>query len=153
MYAPLYGYEHVCLRLFNVYGPRQNPDHPYANVTCKFAHAAARGAPVTLYGDGKQTRDFVFVDDAVEAFIRVSNPTQARVYNVGTGQDAAIGHLLHLVQELSGARLKVDQCPPWPNDIRAIRADVSLLARDTGFQPRVSLAQGLLRTIEFFQHG
>jgi UDP-glucose 4-epimerase len=153
MYRSLYGYDYVCLRLFNVYGPRQNPDHPYANVTCKFAHAVAQRTSVKLYGDGRQTRDFVFVDDVVEAFLRVSNPTASRIYNVGTGQDVPIGHLLHLVQELSGVRLNVEQCPPWPNDIRAIRADVSLLARETGFQPRVSLTEGLKRTIEFFKHG
>jgi nucleoside-diphosphate-sugar epimerase len=153
MYQPLYGYQYVCLRLFNVYGPRQNPNHPYANVTCKFAHAVARQEPVKLYGDGRQTRDFVFVDDVVEAFMRVSRPTPARIYNVGTGQEASIEHLLHLVQELGGVRLKVERADPWPNDIRAIRADVSLLARDTGFRPQVSLSEGLGRTIDFFRHG
>jgi nucleoside-diphosphate-sugar epimerase len=152
MYQSLYGYEYVCLRLFNVYGPRQNPDHPYANVTCKFAQAAARQMPVKLYGDGKQTRDFVFVDDVIDAFMRVSNPTPERLYNVGTGQDASIEHMLHLVQELSGTKLTVERCPPWPNDTRAIRADVSLLERDTGFHARVPLAEGLRRTIEFFRH-
>jgi UDP-glucose 4-epimerase len=152
MYQPVHGYDYVCLRLFNVYGPRQNPDHPYANVTCKFAHAVAQGTPVRLYGDGQQTRDFVFVDDVVEAFMRVSTPTPARIYNVGTEQDASIAHLLALCQRLGGVTLQVEQCPPWPNDIRAIRADVSRLRRDTGFAPRISLEEGLRRTIDHFRH-
>jgi UDP-glucose 4-epimerase len=151
MYAPLHGFEHVSLRLFNVYGPRQNPDHPYANVTCKFARAAAEGSPVTLYGDGKQTRDFVFVDDVVEAFMRASVGAPRAVYNVGTGQDAAIIDLLETVQGIAGARLEVDRRPPWPNDIRRIRADISAMREDLGFAPEVSLRDGLERTVAFFR--
>src|SRR5687767_1775883 len=71
LYAPLHGFSHVALRLFNVYGPRQSPNHPYANVTCKLAHAVANALPIDVYGDGDQTRDFVFVDDVVSAFVRV----------------------------------------------------------------------------------
>jgi nucleoside-diphosphate-sugar epimerase len=151
MYQPVHGYDYVCLRLFNVYGPRQNPDHPYANVTCKFAHAVAHGSGVRMYGDGQQTRDFVFVDDVVEAFMRVSRPTPARIYNVGTGQDASIAHLLALCQRLGGVTLPVEHCPPWPNDIRAIRADATRLHQDTGFAVQVSLEDGLRRTIDYFR--
>jgi UDP-glucose 4-epimerase len=78
MYGGLWGFTHTSLRLFNVYGPRQSPDHPYANVTCKFTHAAARGLGVKLYGDGEQSRDFVFVDDVVDAFVRVGCPLPPR---------------------------------------------------------------------------
>lgn len=69
MYRLLYGVEYVALRFFNVYGPRQSPTHPYANVTCKFSQAAALSAPIKLYGEGTQTRDFVHVDDVVASLL------------------------------------------------------------------------------------
>jgi UDP-glucose 4-epimerase len=146
------GYDDVCLRLFNVYGPKQNAEHPYANVTCKFSKAAARGTPVTLYGDGRQTRDFIYVDDVVDAMLAVARaPTPRRVYNVGTGSDASLGTLLELVQEIAEIDLSVQREPPWPNDIRAIRADVTALRADVGWAPRVELREGLRRTIEWFR--
>jgi UDP-glucose 4-epimerase len=151
MYQPLFGYDYACLRLFNVYGPRQNPDHPYANVTCKFAHAAAEGRPVRLYGDGEQSRDFIYVDDVVTAFLLSCEPTPQRIYNVGTGEEHSIRHLLNEVQRLSGRRLKVECHPAWPNDIRSIRADISRAAADLGFVARVRLSVGLARTIRHFE--
>lgn len=151
LYAGLHGFEHVSLRLFNVYGPRQNPNHPYANVTCKFAHAAANGTGVKLYGDGAQTRDFVYVDDVVDALLRVSGRTRHAVYNVGSGTEHSIAELLGLVQRLAGAKLPVEQCPPWPNDIRAIRADVTQMAQDHAWAPRVELPAGLEATIAHFR--
>lgn len=151
MYQDLLGYDFCVLRLFNVYGPRQNPNHAYANVTCKFAHAAAKGLPVTMYGDGHQTRDFVFVADVVSAFVRALEPTQSKLYNVGTGQDASIAMMLETVQRVSGTQLKVDRQPPWTNDIRAIRADVSRLRSEFRLPPLTELAVGLARTWEYFR--
>ncbi|MDQ3030791.1 MAG: NAD-dependent epimerase/dehydratase family protein [Myxococcota bacterium] len=151
MYRDLAGFSDVSLRLFNVYGPRQSPDHPYANVTCKFSDAAARGGAVKLYGDGKQTRDFVYVDDVVDAMLRVSGPTRERVYNVGTGTDVSIGELLQLVQRVAGTELRVEQLDSWPNDIRAIRADVSRIHDELSFEAKMSLAAGLARTVRFFR--
>ena len=151
MYAPLFGYSHVSLRLFNVYGPRQNPDHPYANVTCKFAYAAARGTPVALYGDGRQSRDFIYVDDVVDALLAVERQAAEPVYNVGTGEDAAILDLLHLAERAGGRKLAVEPKAAWPNDIRAIRADASRLAGETGWKPQVSLSTGMQRTVDWFR--
>lgn len=150
MYSALYGFSYTALRLFNVYGPRQNPDHPYANVTCKFAFAAARGQGVRLYGDGGQSRDFVYVDDVVDAFLAVEAGSAERVYNVGTGEDASILSLLGHVEAASGAKLAVERLAPWPNDIRAIRADTSRLRAEKGWAPRVGLADGLGRTVASF---
>jgi UDP-glucose 4-epimerase len=152
MYRTKIGYDDVSFRLFNVYGPRQKPDHPYANVTCKYCWAAATGAPVVLFGDGEQTRDFIYVDDVVRVLLAaMDRPTPRRVYNVGTGQDASIGTLLELVQSLAGRRLTVERRPPWPNDIRAIAADTRRLQEDVGFSPEVSLSEGLSRTIDYFR--
>jgi UDP-glucose 4-epimerase len=153
MYAPLNHYEHVSLRLFNVYGPRQNPHHPYANVTCKFARAAALDEAVKLYGNGEQTRDFVYVSDVVEAFLAAAAPTPQRVYNVGTGTDRSINSLLTELHGISGKPLRTEQGGEWPNDIRAIRADISRIREDLGFKPAVPLRDGLERTYAFFRRG
>lgn len=151
MYRELLGYDFCVLRLFNVYGPRQNPSHAYANVTCKFAHAAAKRLPVTLYGDGQQTRDFVFVDDVVSAFLRALEPTPSTLYNIGTGQDVSIATMLETVQQVSGVKLVVDRQPPWTNDIKAIRADVSRAQRELALTAATSLPMGLTRTWKFFE--
>lgn len=151
MYQERDGYEYCCLRLFNVYGPRQNPHHPYANVTCKFAHAAASDRRVKLYGTGENTRDFVFVDDVVAAFLRAGEVTPSRLYNVGTAKDASIRSLLSTVEQVSGVKLEVEQLPAWSNDIKAIRADVSRAANELSLEAKVGLAQGLARTVEYFR--
>jgi len=152
LYRERYGFDDVSLRFFNVYGPGQSPKHPYANVTCRFSRAAAVGEAVDLYGDGAQTRDFVFIDDVVDAIVAAATkPTASRVYNIGTGRDASIADLLSKVQELSGARLTVRKHAAWANDIRHIRADISLAGRELGFAPKVGLDEGLQRTIDFFR--
>lgn len=151
MYRERDGYEHCSLRLFNVYGPRQNPMHPYANVTCKFSHAAATGGGIKLYGTGENSRDFVYIDDVVRALLRAGSRTPRAVYNVGTGQDTSIVSLLATIERLGGVRLKAERCPPWSNDIKAIRAEVGALADDLGVRAQVGLDEGLKRTIEFFR--
>ena len=151
MYAPLYGFRYTALRLFNVYGPGQNPHHPYANVTCKFARAAARGEAVPLYGDGDQTRDFVYIDDVIAAFLAVEHDSAAPVYNVGTGSDAPIRALIDHASAAAGQPLRVEHRPPWPNDIRKIQSDCDLLRGETGWAPQVSLADGIARTVAWFR--
>lgn len=152
MYRSRLGFDDVSLRFFNVYGPGQSPKHPYANVTCRFSRAAALGGEVELFGDGGQTRDFIFIDDVIDAVCKVAfAPVKARVYNVGTGRDASIASLLESVQRLGGARMKVQRRDAWPNDIRHIRADISTIQRDFDFAPRVSLDDGLASTVDFFR--
>ena len=152
LYAPMYGISHTSLRLFNVYGPRQSPNHPYANVTCKFSYAAATNEGVNLYGDGEQSRDFVYVDDVVRAFLLVGSESDAPVYNVGTGQETSIVELLSLVRELTGNSVGATPCPPWPNDIRSIRADIGRIRKAFDFVPKTSLRDGLRATIDSFKH-
>jgi nucleoside-diphosphate-sugar epimerase len=151
MYAGLYGYEAVALRLFNVFGPRQSPTHPYANVTCKFSHAAANGLGVKLYGSGEQSRDFVYVDDVVAAFLAVAEGADEPFYNVGSGQNTSIADLLRIVQEVADRKLDVEQMPPWPNDIRAIRADVERIRTEFKLPEPTPLHEGLRRTVAFFR--
>ena len=150
LYSAMHGLTHCSLRLFNVYGPRQAPDHPYANVTCKFSHAAANGLPVKLYGDGRQSRDFVYVADVVRAFLAVLERSDQQMYNVGTGETARINDLIGELGGIAGRALEVEQCAPWPNDIRSIRADTSRFETEFGFRPQVPLSEGLRETVEFF---
>lgn len=151
LYAPIHGYSHTSLRLFNVYGPRQSPDHPYANVTCKFAHAVTASKTIDLYGDGEQSRDFVYVDDVVRAFVTVAESSKRPVYNVGSGVSRSINELLEIVERVGETQLTRRQLPPWPNDIRSIRADVELIAQDHDFRARTSLEEGIASTIRYFR--
>jgi UDP-glucose 4-epimerase len=151
MYGRLHGFSHCSLRFFNVYGPRQSIDHPYANVTCKFSHAAATGAPINLYGDGQQTRDFVFVDDVVRSLLLVLNDSPSVCYNIGTGAETSINDLIGALQRLAGSELTVCQQPPWPNDVRRVAADLSRARRELGYAPQVGIEEGLSRTVAFFQ--
>lgn len=151
LYGAMHGFSHCSLRLFNVYGPRQATDHPYANVTCKFSHAAANDLPVKLFGDGEQSRDFVYVDDVVSAFMAVLEASTEQIYNVGTGRTATINELIRELGRTSGKCLAAEQCPPWPNDIRSIKANTSRFIGEFGFAPRVGIREGLERTFEFFR--
>lgn len=151
MYRSRIGFDDVALRFFNVYGPGQSTKHPYANVTCRFSHAAAKGSAVQLYGDGSVTRDFIYIDDVVEAVLTVAfEKTRHRVYNVGTGRSVSIADLLDTVQRLAARPLAVERHAAWPNDIQDIVADVGRLEGEFRFRARVGLEQGLRRTIEYF---
>ncbi len=151
MYRSRLGFDDVALRFFNVYGPGQSPKHPYANVTCRFSHAAAHGSAVQLYGDGSVTRDFIYIDDVVDAVLAVAfRPTQHRVYNVGTGRTASIADLLATVQRLAHRPITVERHPAWPNDIQSICANVDRLQQELGVSARVGFEDGLRQTIEYF---
>jgi UDP-glucose 4-epimerase len=151
MYRTRHGFDDVALRFFNVYGPGQSTKHPYANVTCRFSHAAAHGGAVQLFGDGSVTRDFIYIDDVVAAVLAVAfQPTARRVYNVGTGRAASIAELLAIVQRLAPKPITVERHPAWPNDIQNICADMSLLESELGFRAQVGFEQGLRQTIDYF---
>lgn len=151
MYGAMHGFSHCSLRFFNVYGPRQAIDHPYANVTCKFSHAAAKGLPIKLYGDGEQSRDFVYVDDVVGSLLLVLSGSKSVVYNIGTGVQTSIMRLISSLEDISGRRLEIDRQDEWPNDIRRISADLSLAESEIGYSANVGIADGLARTVAFFR--
>lgn len=151
MYSTLRGYSYCSLRLFNVYGPRQAVDHPYANVTCKFSHAAANGLPVRKYGDGNQTRDFIYIDDVVRAFLCVIDTSENKTYNIGTGRSRSINDLIAALEKIIERPLGVEALDPWPNDIRHIRADIRRFTEDFQPKPLVDLEDGLARTVASFR--
>ncbi len=151
----------VCLRLFNVYGPRQDPGSEYSGVIARFAEAAVAGSTVTVYGDGLQTRDFVYVEDVAAAFVRAAEAPAGRleaagtgapegvpaaVVNVGTGAQSSVLDLVAALRAASGRELPVEHRPARPADIRASQADVARAASVFDWRPTVSLSDGLART-------
>jgi nucleoside-diphosphate-sugar epimerase len=130
----------VSLRYFTVYGPRQRPDMGFHN----FIRATLRGEPITLYGDGEQTRDFTFVHDAVSATIAAAERgVPGRVYNIGGGSRVSVNEVLDLIGRIAGRKPLVAADSAQKGDMRHTYADTSLARADLGFAPRVGLEQGL----------
>jgi len=130
----------VSLRYFTVYGPRQRPDMGFH----KFLRAAIRREPITLYGDGEQTRDFTFVHDAVGATIAAATRgVPGRVYNVGGGSRVSMNDVVELMGRVSGRTLVVTRGDAQKGDMRHTYADTTRARQDLGFAPRVGLEEGL----------
>jgi UDP-glucose 4-epimerase len=144
-FAALGRVETVCLRFFNVYGPRQDPDSPYAAVIPTFLRRAREGRPFPVHGDGLQTRDFTFVGDVVRGILAAGRTpgVSGRVYNIAAGRPISVRDLAREVARILGAPDAVEVLPPRPGDIRDSWADVSAARRDLGFAARVSLEEGL----------
>ena len=130
----------VALRYFTVYGPRQRPDMGFH----KFLRAAIRQEPISLYGDGEQTRDFTYVHDAVSATIAAATKgVPGRVYNVGGGSRVSMNHVIDIIGRVSGRPLAVNRDAAQMGDMRHTFADTTLARQDLGFAPRVGLEEGL----------
>jgi UDP-glucose 4-epimerase len=141
------------LRLFNIYGPRQDPLSPYSGVISRFCDRLLRGRPIDLHGDGEQTRDFVYVDDAVAAFLAAMQmaSTEHKVFNVCTGRATSISTLARLTAELCGVPLVTCKRPARSADIRVSLGDPSRATEVLGFTAATPLARGLGLTIAFLQ--
>jgi nucleoside-diphosphate-sugar epimerase len=145
-YRGSFGIPTVALRYFTVYGPRQRPDMGIH----RFFEAARAGAPVTVYGDGKQTRDFTYVDDAARATIAaLTRPTRELAYNVGGGHRVPLADLLDAVAEVAGKPIARHYVDPEPGDPRDTSADTSRAARDLDYAPATALRDGLRRQWEW----
>jgi nucleoside-diphosphate-sugar epimerase len=151
-FAKLYGITAVCLRYFNVYGVRQRYD-AYGNVIPIFAQRLVDATPLTIYGDGEQTRDFVNVKDvAIANFLAATRAEVTAVYNIGSGTDITINHLVSQVQQCSGIKsVAVNYAPPRPAEVRHCRADISKVTRELGYQPSVGLEVGLKAYFDWFK--
>ena len=144
-YAKLYGIQFVALRYFNVYGPNQRLD-PYGNVIPIFVFRMLRGEPLTIFGDGEQTRDFVSVDDVVQANIRAAAaPGVWGAFNIGSGSRISINELVTKLTALSGIRPVVKYGPPRAGDVRHSLADIDAARRAFGFDPTRDMDQKLTR--------
>ncbi len=149
----------AALRCFNIYGPRQDPGSPYSGAITRFVSLALAGKPLTIFGDGRQIRDFIYVMDVVEAYLHAARLCRAgeggskRVYNIGTGQRTSILELAETVNDLAGNREGVVFGPERPGDIRFSLASTAAFGRATGWEPRVSLREGLRCTCEWARGG
>jgi UDP-glucose 4-epimerase len=142
-YAKLYPLECICLRYFNVYGVNQRYD-AYGNVIPKFAYRMLRGEPLTIFGDGEQTRDFVNVGDVAQANYRAGmNRGVSGAFNIASGTRVTVNRLVELMTEASGIRPVVEHDPPRAGDVRHSLADVSAANKAFAFEPEVTLEVGL----------
>jgi UDP-glucose 4-epimerase len=142
--------EGVALRYFNVFGPRQSPNSAYAAVIPNFLQAALLRRRAAIYGDGGQTRDFVYVENVVDAnILAASAPAEdvsGWVLNVGAGQSTSLLALLQMIGSVTGRALEYSVCPPRPGDVRDSLADLNRARRLLGYRARVPLEEGLRRT-------
>ena len=149
-FARCFGMTLVGLRYFNVYGPRQDPKGPYAAVVPRFFAACAAGKPPTIFGDGKQSRDFTFVGDVVQAnllALSASELSGARVFNIGAGGATTVVDLAWHIIRASGVRVEPEFAPFRAGDVAHSKADATAAERDLGFRASVALGQGLLHTL------
>ena len=150
MYTKLYGLKTVSLRYFNVYGPRQDPSSPYSGVISIFADRLNSGTTPTIYGDGEQIRDFVFVSDVVEANMRAITRDKpiGNVINIATGKKTSLNELLNTFCEIKQVEFSADYQEPRQGDIKESFANVSKAADLLDWNSTVELMQGLRNLIE-----
>ena len=152
LYSSLYGLETVALRYFNVFGPRQDPKSEYAAVIPRFICAALAGEGATIFGDGEQTRDFIYVRDAVRANLLAADAERASgaVINVATGRRTSLNDLWRAIREITGVAAPSRHAPARAGDVRDSVADLSRARGLLGFEPEIDLREGLRRTAESF---
>lgn len=146
VFQQIYGLATVCLRYFNVYGPKQDPGSQYAAVIPLFIKRISEGMPPIIFGDGNQTRDFTFVEDIVRANILAAESDAAGIFNVGGGKAISINDLARLVMKLSGINLQPIHQPTRTGDVRDSLADITK-AKAFGYIPRYDLEQGLRKLL------
>ncbi|MGD0221056.1 MAG: SDR family oxidoreductase [Terriglobia bacterium] len=147
----LYGLETVALRYFNIFGPRQNPYSPYTGVLSLFIAAYVRGNIPVIFGDGEQSRDFTYVDNAVDATLRACTAPEAtgRVMNVGTGGRETLNQTIATLNGLFGRDVAPRYEAPRTGDVRHSHADISLARRVLGYEGKVNFEEGLRRTVQW----
>jgi len=153
LYAEIYDLPVVSLRFFNVYGPRQSPDSPYAAVIPAFIRALLDGRAPVIYGDGGQMRDFIFVGDVARAMILASESEHVagEVFNIGSGTAISIQELAAILCELMPGAPGVDYGPSRPGDIRFSSANIENARQRIDFYPEVALEAGLMKVLQWFR--
>ena len=153
LYHDLYGIETVCLRYFNVYGPRQDPSSPYSGVISIFMTKAVDKAIPLIYGDGNQYRDFIFVEDVVRANLLAAKEANAtgNILNIGTGHFIRIHQLWKMISHLAGIDLEPKYEPARPGDILESVAKVDLAIELLGFEPAYPFETGVEKTFEWYK--
>lgn len=154
LFFQLYGLSTVCLRYFNIFGPRQDPYSPYAAVIPSFIFRLLRGEPVIIFGDGEQSRDFTYVANVVEAnllAIQAENKVSGEVFNIAGGQEITVNALAAEISRLLGAENEPIYAEPRPGDIRHSLADISRARQVLGYEPHYGFREGLRETVRWFR--
>jgi len=150
-----YGLETVSLRYFNIFGPRQDPSSPYSGVLAKFTTQMLCGEQPTIFGDGSQSRDFTYIDNAVEANLLAAHAPAAKVagqvFNVATGTRFDLNETCKLLAKLTGYRGEPKYGPEREGDIQHSLADITRVEQALGYKPKVSFEEGLRRTVEWYR--
>ena len=150
-----YGLETVCLRYFNIFGPRQDPTSPYSGVLAKFITQMLRGEQPMIFGDGSQSRDFTYIDNAVHAnLLAAKAPAVAvagGVFNVATGTRADLNETFQILKKLTGYSGDVKYGPEREGDVKHSLADISSAEKHLGYKPQVDFEEGLRRTVDWYR--
>jgi len=148
-----YGLENVSLRYFNIFGPRQDPGSPYSGVLAKFCAAFLEETPPVIFGDGEQTRDFTYVENAVQANLLACEApnVSGKTFNVGIGGRFSLNETVALLNKVSGQNLEAKYEPARDGDIRDSQADISQARESLGYEPLVGFEEGLRRTFEWYR--
>jgi nucleoside-diphosphate-sugar epimerase len=150
-----YGLQTVSLRYFNIFGPRQDPSSPYSGVLAKFITQMLAGQQPTIFGDGEQSRDFTFIDNAVQANLLAcqapAEQTAGKVFNVATGHRITLNQTFKLLQELTPYSGAANHGPERGGDIRHSLADISLAEEHLGYKASVNFEDGLRRTVDWYR--
>ncbi len=150
-----YGLETVCLRYFNIFGPRQDPSSPYSGVLAKFITQMLSGEQPTILGDGRQSRDFTYIDNTVEANLLAmkapASQAAGQVFNVATGTRVDLNETFQLLKKIIGFTGDVKYEPERAGDVKHSLADLSRIEKHLGYKPKVSFEEGLRRTVEWYR--
>ncbi len=148
-----YGLENVALRYFNIFGPRQDPGSPYSGVLAKFCAAYLEDTPPVVFGDGEQTRDFTYVENAVQVNLLACEAPNAsgKVFNVGVGGRISLNEVLRELGKITGKTLEAKYEAPRDGDIRDSQADISQARQILGYEPKVTFEEGLAHTFEWYR--
>jgi UDP-glucose 4-epimerase len=154
VFSNIYGLQVTSLRLFNVYGPKQDPKSPYSGVISQFLSRMLSGQQVTVFGDGNNTRDFVYVGDVVDAIYRACFAKwtgKSEVLNIGTSLQTDLNRLIEIISDILGLHLKPDYVKPRTGDILHSVADISNAKRILGYLPKTSIEEGLAKLVEYYR--
>ena len=152
VYGELFGIQTACLRFFNVFGPRQDPSSPYSGVISIFMNRALAGEAPNIYGDGRQSRDFIYVKDIVRALMLAADPSAAgRVINVGSGSSVTITELWERITALAGIQMPANYTDARKGDILHSLSSIQLARELLSFEPSVMLDDGLKLTFDWYR--
>lgn len=150
-----YGLEAVCLRYFNIFGPRQDPTSPYSGVLAKFITQMLKGEQPTILGDGKQSRDFTYIDNAVSANLLACRAPKedaaGKVFNVATGQRIDLNETFRVLKKLTGYEGNVKYAEERAGDVKHSLADISRAEKALGYKPHIGFEDGLKKTVEWYR--